>query len=399
MFEQLFACPRAQARHRTAPMLEERLAYLAHLVDGGRGRKGLRLAARQLLSIVKTLRLARRPDEAIRVREIEQKVPAKDGMRHVAMQWLGLLNRLEQPRAATGPYTAELTAFVDYMNRERGFTPATVRNRCWIVPRFLERLDNADGSLCILTAKQLDEALKKLLCDKSYSRITVQNYVGGVRCFFRFAELRGWCRKGLAESLRSPRVFRHSSLPVGPSWDDVKQLLALTEGNRSADIRDRAILMLLAIYGLRNGEVSQLRLDDFDWERELLIVEGSKTQRARTWPLNRPVGDAVLRYLREVRPRSAHREVFLTLRSPFRPLKCLWPIVAVRLRPLDASLPHHGPHALRHACATRLLERGLALKEIGDHLGHCDPDTTRIYAKVDLNGLREVADLDLGGLL
>jgi integrase len=157
--------------------------------------------------------------------------------------------------------------------------------------------------------------------------------------------------------------------------------------------------MLLAIYGLRGGEVGRLRLHDFDWERELLTVEGSKTRRARTWPLNRSVGDAVLRYLREVRPRSVHREVFLTLRSPFRPLTCTWPIVATRLRSLDASLPHHGPHALRHACATRLLERGLTLKEIGDHLGHRDPDTTRIYAKVDLNGLREVADFDLGGLL
>ena len=67
--------------------------------------------------------------------------------------------------------------------------------------------------------------------------------------------------------------------------------------------------------------------------------------------------------------------------------------------PLGASIPHHGPHALRHACATHLLAQGLSLKEIGDHLGHCDPDTTRIYAKVDLPGLRQVAaDFDLGGL-
>jgi integrase len=157
--------------------------------------------------------------------------------------------------------------------------------------------------------------------------------------------------------------------------------------------------MLLAIYGLRDGEVCRLRVNDFDWEREILTVRSSKTHRMRTWPLNRSVGDAVLRYLKEVRPKSSYRETFLTLYPPFRPLNSTWPIVAPRMRSINPSLPHHGPHALRHACATRLLDRGLTLKEIGDHLGHQDPDTTRIYAKVDLVGLREVADFDLGGLL
>ena len=88
------------------------------------------------------------------------------------------------------------------------------------------------------------------------------------------------------------------------------------------------------------------------------------------------------------------------MRAPFRPLRSgLWRIVARRLRPLGVSISHHGPHALRHACATRLLDQGLSLKEIGDHLGHRQPDTTRIYAKVDLAGLRRVAEFDLGGLL
>jgi site-specific recombinase XerD len=80
-------------------------------------------------------------------------------------------------------------------------------------------------------------------------------------------------------------------------------------------------------------------------------------------------------------------------------MQVLWPIVALRLRRLGVELPHHGPHALRHACATHLLAEGLSLKEIGDHLGHSDPDATRIYAKVDIAGLRQVANMDLGGLL
>jgi integrase/recombinase XerD len=174
----------------------------------------------------------------------------------------------------------------------------------------------------------------------------------------------------------------------------------MTEGDQPHNVRARPILMLFAIYGLRRGEVSRLRLGDFDWEHEVFRVVCSKTGRVRTYPLTRSVGDAILRYLQEVRPRSLHREVFLSLRAPFRPMRtALMYVVRARLLSLQVSLPHYGPHALRHACASRLLAAGLSLKEIGDQLGHIDPDTTRIYAKVDLIGLRQVADLDLGGVL
>jgi len=91
--------------------------------------------------------------------------------------------------------------------------------------------------------------------------------------------------------------------------------------------------------------------------------------------------------------------MFLCIYAPIRPLGEMWPIVGKRLRSFGVSLRHHGPHSIRHACATHLLAQGLSLKEIGDYLGHRNPDTTRIYAKVDLIGLRQVADLDLGGLL
>ena len=198
-----------------------------------------------------------------------------------------------------------------------------------------------------------------------------------------------------------PRVFTHAGLPVGPSWDDVRRLLAAAERGRPVDIRDRAILMLLAVYGLRAGEVTALCLKDFDWEREILSVPHSKSQRPRTYPLCRPVGDAVLRYLREVRHRSDRREVFLTVVAPFRPLTTdgLAEIVRRRLHALGLTLPHYGPHVLRHACATHLLAQGLSLKEIGDHLGHRSPEATCIYAKVDLAALRTVADFSLEDLL
>src|SRR5207237_1027025 len=101
------------------------------------------------------------------------------------------------------------------------------------------------------------------------------------------------------------------------------------------------------------------------------------------------------------RPPSNRREVFLTLLAPFRPMArgSVGGAVSRRLHALGVPLGRYGAHALRHACATHLLAQGMSLKEIGDHLGHRSPEVTRIYAKVDLAGLRSVGDFGLEGLL
>src|SRR5436190_12862928 len=93
--------------------------------------------------------------------------------------------------------------------------------------------------------------------------------------FFRFAELRGWCKPGLATAIMPPRVYKNESLPAGPTWEDVGRLLARTESERPADIRDRAILMLFAVYGLRVAEVRRFRLEDLDWHKETICITQS----------------------------------------------------------------------------------------------------------------------------
>jgi len=288
--------------------------------------------------------------------------------------------------------------FEAYMTSERGLSSATTRCRRWVIKHFLNTVAIGDSPV-VLTVREVDAFLRSLGEQDGYSRTSLQMVAGCLRSFCRYAATRGWCESGVADAIKTPRVYSLASVPIGPSWEDVKRLLALTEGDKPTDIRARAILMLLAIYGLRAGEVSHLRLDDFNWERELLSVSCSKTRRKRIFPLSRPVGNAVLLYIKQVRPRTLHREVFLTLDG--RPLGDgdIYSIVSPRLRRLGAPIPHHGPHALRHAFATHLLTEGLSLKQIGDQLGHLDTDATRIYAKVDIVGLRKVADIDLEGLL
>lgn len=407
MFDQLFDRLSAAARYRNGPMLEERVAFLTHLANQGYSRRTLQDHARYLLAIAHALGRTSPPPKALTLAEVRRKMSHQRSLFPLAVRWLQFVGRLRERPAPLTRWAKKMKAFADYMEREAELLPVTVYCRCWWVRHFFKRLRVKRSSLREITPDRIDKAFQKLLAPGANSRApggcsrtTIQGCATALRTFFRFAEARGWCRKGLAASIRNPRVFTQASLPLGPSWDDVRRLLAMTEGDKPSNIRVRPILMLLAIYGLRRGEVIHLRLEDFDWEHEVFRVVSSKSGQVRTYPLIRSVGDAILRYLQDVRPRSPHRELFLSLRPPFRPVcSSMWGMVGKRLRSLHVSLPHYGPHALRHACATRLLAAGLSLKEIGDQLGHMDPDSTRIYAKVDLVGLRAVANFDLGGVL
>lgn len=420
MFERLFRFPHALQPHLNSPMAEERRRFLCHREQEGYGRNGLRVLAYYLLACVEYLRLADRLGESITRDEVERqaerwaarvspapnmrKIPGRRGSRieflRYACAWLKFMGRLQEPVRAPGQCTKQLDEFARFLRGEKGLNPRTVKDRCAAVERFLEQLVAKDSSLGDISISQIDDALAKQIAQRGYARSTIQNLACELRSFFSFAEFRNWCPAGLAAGIKGPRIYSQESIPSGPVWNDVQRLLATVEGDQPAHIRDRAMLMLLAIYGLRAGEVCCLRLEDFDWSRERLTVSRGKTQTTHIYPLTRQVGDAVLLYLQEARPQSAHRQVFLTVRPSFRPLKrgAVTEMVVRRWRSLGVKLPHYGSHSLRHACATHLLQQGLSLKEIGDHLGHKHPDTTRIYAKVDLASLRQVADFNLGGL-
>lgn len=417
MFNQIFKCPRAIERHTAAPFLEQRESYLKHYAAQGASPCSLRHVSPFLLAIIDCLDL--QPTGEISQSEIEAAADrwisrpnqvcrrkdssaARTSFITFAKHWLGYLNRLQTDQIRPCPEASLLSQYIDHLEHERGFSPVTIQLSRQRITEFLGRVCYPDRSLRDLTVIDIDQAIAQKTRQDGCSRVSVQSYVYTLRSFFRYAESRGQCASGLAESLVSPHIFQGESLPAGPSWKDVQRLLSESEGDSRAEIRARAALLLFAVYGLRVGEVRKLRLQDLDWERELLIINRSKQQlRTQTYPLQQIVGDAVLRYLREVRPNCQHREVFVSLKAPIKPLSktAFWQIVNHRLRPLNLSLKHQGPHALRHACASHLLAEGLSLKEIGDHLGHRTSRATAHYAKVDLVGLRQVADFNLGDLV
>jgi len=264
----------------------------------------------------------------------------------------------------------------------------------------LEWLQEQHVPLRQITLVQMDRFME-WLGSKGLSRVTLATAAKALRRFLRYAYDQGWCPRDLVPGVLSPRLYQQEDLPRGPAWSDVKRLIAATGGSTVDQLRNRAMLLLLAVYGLRSGEVRGLSLEDLDWPRRVLRVRRSKSARVQEYPLTTAMGQALRRYLKEARPDCARREVFLTLHAPFRRLSAgaLYRVTQCLMERLEISSSKQGPHALRHACASYLLNSGLSLKEVGDHLGHRHLSATQIYAKVDLAGLRTIAAFDLGGLL
>jgi integrase/recombinase XerD len=418
MFDQLFFRSDALTRQLSAPLVEERRQYLALCAAQGMSKGTLEVKARLLLSIAESLRLADRPNDRISLPEIKKAASrwsshnwrspesshAKRSREYFiaqAAKWLTFLNSFETPPKVATVYDQILAEFRTFMEEDRGLSPTTVKGCCSSVRPFLIQLLDRRRSLEKITVSDVDSLLAEKVNEEHYARRSVRDYASSLRSFFRYAEMRGWCRVGIAASIMAPRVFQHETLPSGPTWDVVQEILDATTGDQSTAIRDHAILMLLAVYGVRSGEVARLQLTDIEWQRETITFTRSKMAGTHSFPLSPSVGAAIIRYLKEVRPKSLHRQVFLTRRAPVGPISngAMWAVVSRQLRERAPSLKHHGPHSLRHACATHLINQGLSLKEIGDHLGHRDVEATRIYAKVDLARLRDVAGFDLGELL
>jgi len=385
-------------RHRQAPLLKERESFLNHLQQ--QGTSLLKLTEMQDVSLEEIQRAA-----SCWAREQRTNPKAHSygnsasSFIYAAKKWLRFHGRLKLPSAPPIRFADQLSDFARYMTEEQGLSPYSVRSHCWKTSKFLEWFGNRHRLLATARIEDVDEFLA-MKGAAEWNRTSVSVAAQALRAFFRFAETRGWCTTGFAKGIDGPKIYKYEGLPEGPSWKEVRKLLRSVKGAGPAVLRARAILSLLAIYGLRSGEVSRLMLSDFDWREEVFQVNHSKRGGPQRYPLQRKVGNAILQYLKRGRPLCACRHLFVTLNPPYRPLGAygLWTLTSRRLGAVGIRCRKRGPHTLRHACATRLLRQGASFKEIGDLLGHRSLESVGIYAKVDLPALRAVATVDLGGL-
>jgi integrase/recombinase XerD len=410
MFETIFA-PYAAHRHRSAPLLREREEFLTYLQRRGTGSGCLRVYASRLNQIVRFLKLKR--PRCVRPSEIKNAARRwahyRGKHRHLAAgpwseptfiwlakRWFRFHGSLIVP-CRRFAFTDELKKYVHYMESKRKLSPSTVQGRLCQTASFLRWVSKhrRKRRLSTISLSDVDRYLRAMA--SKWGLVSLSSCAAVLRAFFVYAESRRCCRAGIACQIKGPAMRSGSFEPDGPKWRDVLRLVDSTAENTRVGIRAKAILMLVAFYGLRRGEVIRLQLSDFDWRERLFTVRRSKRGGLQQFPLRSDVSAAILRYINTSRPRSVCGHLFISFHPPFGPIHpvSINEIVRSRLERLQINTKHRGPHALRHACATELLRKGASLRDIADFLGHRNCRSVRIYAKFDIQTLRQVSDLDL----
>jgi integrase/recombinase XerD len=279
-----------------------------------------------------------------------------------------------------------------YLRHDRGLSPVTGPRHWFILRRFVRgRFGEGPIDLRGLTA---DDVTRHVLAQiPSRSPASAQLHASTLRSFLRFLWQTGVTAADLTAAIPPVRRWRLADVPKYLARDEVTRVLNACDRSSPVGRRDYAILLLLARLGLRGGEVVRLELDDIDWHTGALTVRGKGSVRSQL-PLPSDVGEAVATYVRRDRPRCATRQVFVRARAPHRGLghpSTVSTLVRMALTRAAVNAPLKGAHVLRHSLATDLLRRGASLADIGDVLRHQQPNTTEIYAKVDITGLRLLA--------
>lgn len=288
-----------------------------------------------------------------------------------------------------------LSEFERFCIEHLGTSFRTMRTRIRDISRFLYFIHSHGLSGAgEITAEHLGD----FMTSRAYLRPkTLSVTASHLRCFLNYLSTEGVVEASLVERVPKVHVRRDERIPDVWSREEVEALLAAVDRTSPMGKRDFAILLLAARLGMRVGDIRELRLKELRWDEARIERCQSKTGMPLILPLTREVGEAIIDYLRNGRPESPHREVFLRIHAPFAPLgrnNNLHSIITTYRR--RAGIPlrgrsRKGMHSLRHTVATRLLEAETPLPVISAVMGHLSSDSTRIYAKVDIATLRQVA--------
>ncbi|HZM05487.1 MAG TPA: site-specific integrase [Candidatus Saccharimonadales bacterium] len=291
------------------------------------------------------------------------------------------------------PVDEILETFCQHLKKNRGLTSDTCDTILGDVRPFLRQLyGTVQLDLSKITVLELRRFVIKRVTD--HSAHAGRRTASSLRSFLRFLQLQGLASGTLIQGVPMVRDSHRSRLPQALDALQLKKFLVGINRERPSGIRDYAMLLSLARLGLRANEVSRLRLEDIDWRVGTITIAFSKGRRASVLPLPQDVGRAITTYLRQGRPRTSERHVFV---RHFMPVGAAISSRVVTLaverafRRAGIEAPSRGAHVLRHTAATEMVRGGASLKAVADVLRHRSIDTTAIYIKSDLPRLREIA--------
>ena len=304
------------------------------------------------------------------------------------------------PTCDVSPLAAILDRYEKHLRSERGLTTATIINYLPFARKFLsDRFGEGPFLLKVVRPRDISGFILRHARTMSCRRAQLMTTV--FRSFFRFLFQRGELQVDLAPSIPTVADWRLSTLPRYITAEEVIRVLGSCDRHTATGRRDYALLLLLARLGLRAGEIVAMQLEDIDWRSGEILVRGKGLLYDRM-PLPVDVGQALAVYLRHDRPSSKTRRVFVCRKAPQRGFSGPSTVSTIVRRALDRAGLHpgfKGAHLLRHSLATSMIRSGASMSEIGEILRHRSPSTTEIYAKLDFEGLRSLAQPwpNLGG--
>jgi integrase/recombinase XerD len=292
------------------------------------------------------------------------------------------------------PANVFVVGFEQHLRHRQGLTPATIETYGRFASQFLhDRFGTGEVNLRLLRPRDPIDFVRGRA--ERMRPPALKCVVNALRSFLRYGQYRGEVTPELVAAV--PAVATWTTTPPLPraiSAEHAQRAIDSCDLQSPIGLRDRAVLLLLARLGLRAHEIIGLRLEDCDWDTGCLRVR-SKGGRECLLPMPADAGEAIAAYLQRGRPASADRHLFLRCMAPIRGFlpgaDAIGSIVRYALRRAKVDAPHTGSHQFRHALAVRMLERGASLAEIGEVLRHRSPQTTSIYARVDIGSLRSLA--------
>ena len=368
---------------------ESCLSYVRLAADLGRWMTGQKVPVEALDELVIGTYVARRKKQ--------------DDRRRVAA-----LHFLEHLRAAgvvaarpvvpdTSPWTPFCGRHEEYLRKERGAAEGTIEGYVAVTREFLrERFGTGEVDLAAISASDIGGYLVRR--SRSLSPKRVAYLATALRSFFRCLFVRGEIASDLSTAALTAQLRHLATVPRYLAPEDVEKLLETCDPGTRSGKRNRAMLLLMVRLGLRAGEVAALDLDDVRWRSGELVVRGKGNVVDRL-PLLPEVGKALALYAAEARPRIPSRRLFLRLCAPIKGLAGRGGVSTVVRDGLErAGLRPavRGAHLLRHSLGTRMIRAGASMAEIGEVLRHHSPGTTEVYAKVDFEALRAIAQPWLG---
>jgi len=321
---------------------------------------------------------------------LKKRYPYRAGTIHTLERYLvanGLIvdgRQATQPSSLTGDYTGHL-------REVRGFASSTVSSHRRTAQCFLQHLAKAGTALKRIQPCHIESYVAQ--AGKRLSRASLQHDIAALRGFLRFLATDGRAPTGLDRQIDTPRLYRLERLPRALPWETVRTLLQSVDKASPMGLRDYAMFLLIATYGLRASEVVAITLDDIHWRQGILRIHQRKTSSPLELPLTNEVLSALVKHLKRTPPPAPYRRVFLRMRAPMGVLKptAVTEAFQALVRKSGLSVSYQGPHCMRHAYALRLLKNGTPLKTIGDILGHRTAEATCMYLRLATGDLREVA--------